>query len=307
METKDEIKYNDVLKEYTGFIEAYEKWNRELTDNGFVISEVDKEDFLKNKRIFYYYSGDFNILGAESTEVFSLLGELSETGLKIGYFNSRLSRFYLGYVDDENSIRNPAGIDKLKAFIKKHGEYTYDFKGTINIDLTGYITIPINEGIYLYYVREFFMKISILIEKELFRTYPFESIRDYEKRNKLILSEAKEDFMSYEPQICRYRSIRYNDSLYYHRLMKIIIRSSYSASKEEVIEKFIDMAEMLLNLKNMQKLFDEKNGKLTEAKPCAWHDEKAFYDEDEIIFLIDELKKMSDDEYDIYKNQVFDI
>ena len=306
------MKKNKIIVELldkTGLTQVYEKWNEELTGNGFVIDDIE-ESLIKHKTLTYYYSGHFAVQGDHADDVFGLSAILSEKGVVIAYCSSKLSIKYLGCRDAKVSVINTERLSKVKSFLNKFRNYTGDHYECVEIDSVGCFQMFLTEHYEISHAVDTLIKLAVLLDKELQKRYPFEGIRDYEEHNRIILSETVEDFESFKPsgrRGCRYNGIRHNECLQYDNLLDIIIMSSYTATQDETLEKFYNMANALMKCIEKQQFTDAERIGECSSCTCASQIEKTFYNEKEILSLVDRIKRMSTEEYEEYKDRLFDL
>lgn len=156
-------------------------------------------------------------------------------------------------------------------------------------------------------IRGAFIKLAVLLDKELKRENPFESIRYYEELNQMILKETADDLEMFEVNEWRYKGIRHHKCLYYHKIRDFVIRSNYGISRESALQQFSSLAMKVLECKNKQKKFDEERGLPRDLRPCAMINGKAYSDEEEIAYLVEEIREMSNEEFENYKDLLFDL
>jgi hypothetical protein len=79
-------------------------------------------------------------------------------------------------------------------------------------------------------------------------------------------------------------------------------------TKEAVIDLYTKVSNAIAKCKEEQKRFDAKNDLDWEVPPRSIRDEMLrLTEEEESALLIDELARMSEDEYEELKNSVFDL
>ena len=295
-----------------GLLDAYQKWNEELTKDGFVLNDVIEEDLMEFKTLSYHYTGHFAVEGDHADDVFGLSARITENGLTIGYWSSKLSLVYLGYWDEEEPLKNPEGIEKIKSFLDKYRDFIGDYGERIEVCNDGCFQMHFENDSHVclsYYARGTFIKLAVLLDKELRRRYPFENIEGYELYSRVKLNETIEDFEKFEPsRWMAYRQIRNHECLRHQNLLDIIIMSSYQITQEEALEKFNELSNALMKLRKKQRVYDELFGRKTDLRPYAVTDDGKEYSEEEYIAsLVDEIKGMSTKEFENYKDRLFDL
>ncbi len=295
--------------EEIGLLNAYEKWNEDLTNDGFVMDDVVEEELMKLKTLSYRYFGHFEVQGTEQDDEFVLSAKITEDGIRFRYWNSVFSLMYLGYFDDLEPLRNREGLKIIKSFLDKQREFIGDYRERMEVCRDGYFQMRFDNDFSYYDIRGIFIKLAVLLDKELRRRYPFENVRAYEKYNQIILSETIEDFNSFEVhELIPYHGIRHHDSLYYDRLLQIIIMSSYGISRERVMQTFSELAASLLECKRKEKARGEQCEAKPDSRPYAVEEDgKAYSEEEYIAHLIEQIREMSTEEFEKYKDMLFDL
>ncbi len=295
-----------------GLLDAYEKWNEELINDGFVMNDVVEEDLIEFKTLSYCYTGHFAVEGDHADDVFGLSARITENGLIIGYWSSKLSLVYLGCWDEEEPLRNPEGIEKIKSFLDKHREFIGDYCERIEVCNDGYFQMHFDNDTHAclsYYARETFIKLAVLLDKELRKRYPFENIKGYELCSRVKLAQTIEDFEAFEPSgWMAYRQIRNHECLRHQNLLDIIIMSSYQITQEEALEKFNELSSALMKLRKKQREYDEQRGQKKDSRPyVVTEDGKEYSEEEYVVSLVEEIREMSAEEFENYKDQLFDL
>lgn len=298
--------------EEIGLLNAYQKWNEELTNDGFVLNNVIEEELMGFKTLSYRYNGHFAVEGDHADDVFGLSARITENGLVIEYWSSKLSLVYLGCWDEVEPIRDLEGIEKIKSFLDKHREFIGDYCERIEVCNDGCFQMHFDNDAHVclsYYARGTFIKLAVLLDKELRKRYPFENIKGYELRSRVKLVQTVEDFEAFKPSKCMaYRQIRNHECLRHQNLLDIIIMSSYQITQEEALEKFNELSNALMKLRKKQRVYDEQFGRKTDLRPYAVTDDGKEYSEEEYIAsLVDEIKGMSTKEFENYKDRLFDL
>lgn len=296
--------------EMLGLLDAYKEWNEDLLKYGFTMDEVIKEDLMESKKLSYYYIGHFAVEGDHDDVVFCLSAKITEDGLTVGYWNSKFSVSYLGYYDENEPLRNPEGLEKVKSFLVKHKEFLQDECIEVCNDGCFQMHFKINSRPHFSsYTRGAFIKFAVLLDKELQRKYPFENIKGYEMRSQVKLAETIEDFEKFDPsKSYAYKQIRNSESLDHQDLLDLIIMSSYKITQEEVIEKFHEFSSALMAHKKKERDYKEQQGKKTTSRPY-WVkiDGKEYSEEEYVALLVDEIRGMSIEEFENHKDQLFDL
>ena len=298
--------------EAIGLLDAYKKWNEELINDGFIMNDVIDEDLMEFKTLSYSYTGHFAVEGDHADDVFGLSARITENGLDIGYWSSKLSLVYLGYWDEVEPLRNPEGIEKIKSFLEKHREFICDYSERIEVCNDGYFQMHFDNDTHAsltYYARGTFIKLAVLLDKELRKRYPFENIKGYELFSRVKLAQTIEDFEVFEPsKWMAYRQIRNHECLHHRDLLDIIIMSSYQITQKEALEKFNELSSALMKLRKKQREYDDQCGREKDLRPYAVSEDGKEYSEEEYVAsLVEEIREMSAEEFEIYKDQLFDL
>lgn len=291
-----------------GLASIYAQYNDELLKNGFVMDSVIEEDLVQSRRMFYHYHGDFSTWAEDGDLlVFLLCAELNENGLDIHRTNGQLVVNYLGYVDDETPLRNPEGIPKVYSFLDKHRGYLCDFsEKRIKIDSMGCFCVHLEDPGCIARYKEALIKLEVLLEKELQRAYPFESIRGYELHSQSILEKTIKYIETFQapdktpPMMWRYDSGE-RLCLNHDSLLDCVVRCSYHITKDEAIEKFSKAASNLLKYHELTRDIGGSPG------CCRARGKEGYTEEEYVAKLVSEIQEMSNEEFETYKDRLFDI
>lgn len=284
--------------EETGLLCTYEKWNRELLDSGFIMREVVEEEFVNKRELIYSYRGDFSIydpFDGNDDFPFYLRARLAEKGLFVEFDHYNL-RVYLGYSEEaevfQGEKKATERIPKVQKFLDKNRELTSDYGERVKVDSTGLLKIWLDNDscVDVKVAKGIFIKFAVLIEKEMRRVFPFETINGYEFYSKAIVDETISAFKSYEKRAAwRYlndprRCVNEGRSyfLFENRIQSIrclrdaVIRSSYGTTRDETIKNIHEAA-------------------------------KNVFSNSDIEECIEQIGRMSSEEFENYKDQLFDL
>ena len=180
------------LEEY-GMLKMYKKWDSYLTENGYTLA-LPYEWNLKHGAIIYRNDTDLSVTGDHSQDVVTMFAYLCADKVLFVYDSSNLNYFYPGYEEDV-----PA---KLDAFYKKHYDFINYYAGTHKIEIrhiNGNVYFISEESDMVYYRFDDFARLAILLDREMNKRYPFNTVRDYEKRERYFLEKALSEPLFFHP------------------------------------------------------------------------------------------------------------
>ena len=180
------------LEQY-GMLRMYKKWDPYLREQGYRFAYPMEVD-LKRGFIVYQYDSELSVTGDHSQDVVTMFAFLRADKILFVYESSNLNYFYPGYDEDL-----PA---KLEAFYKKHYDFINYYADTHKIEIIhegGNVYFISEEGEMVYYRFDDFARLAILLDREMNKRYPFNTIRDYEKREIYFLDKALTEPLFFHP------------------------------------------------------------------------------------------------------------
>lgn len=257
--------------------EQYEKWNDELYSKGFELKDMRVGELLNKKAIWYRKRYNCHVVGDHSTVVLAIDARIDENGLKLVYENLRISEYYLVVSPKESASLY---LEDLKKFIKRNSDYIDLYRDDeITVDSSSVMEITVKDEISR--SENTMLKLAILLDKEVRRDFPFELIEGYQDRGRLELQLLEEEFNEEDRE-----RLSWNE----YMVLRHVIQSDFSMSKEKVIETFKYYTQRMLDFYKKR----ESNNMCEEIK-------------ENTAELIDELENMSHEEYILKKYDAFDL
>lgn len=257
--------------------EQYEKWNDELYSKGFELKDMRVGELLNKKAVWYRKRYNCHVVGDHSNVQLVIDACVDENGLKLVYENLRISEYYM--VISSNEVAQ-LYLKDLKKFIKRNSDYIDLYRDDeITVDSSSVIEITVKNGII--YSENTMLKLAIILDKEVCRDFPFELIEGYQDRGRLELQLLEEEFNEEDRE-----RLSWNE----YMVLRHVIQSDFSMSKEKVIEKFKYYTQYMLDFYKKRKSFIE------------YERIKANTDD-----MINELENMSHEEYTCKKYDAFDL
>lgn len=274
-----------------GLNDGYERWNGELTNIGFVCNYNEKS-VMQRKSLSYYYHGHLEVHGDHAYDLFAVSAVLTPHALVMIYRSSYLESVYL----EMGGIATPEiydnGLKAVRAFLAKHERFIGGYGKKITVNSDGYFEILLyDKKGAMDSVRcalGCFEKLAVLLDMELGREYPFESISGYEKNNRNVLNAVLDSFTKSPSVDCPNRIVPIHVASDMWSLRKLAIASSYGTTKDEAVSNFTNLAEK----------------RLEHDAACGLDvaDTRRQY-----AILLEELVGMKADEYENYKLCLFDL
>lgn len=257
--------------------EQYKKFHDELYSNGFERMKIRVGELLNKKAVWYRKSYNCSVVGDHSTVVLAIDARIDENGLKLVYENLRISEYYLVVSPKESASLY---LEDLKKFIKRNSDYIDLYRDNeITVDSSSVMEITVKDGIRR--SENTMLKLAILLDKEVRRDFPFELIEGYQDRGRLELQLLEEEFNEEDRE-----RLSWNE----YMVLRHVIQSDFSMSKEKIIETFKYYTQRMLDFYKKR----ESNNMCEEIKENT----------DE---LINELENMSHEEYICKKYDAFDL
>lgn len=260
---EDEL--DEKLEQY-GLLNMYKKWDSYLIENGYRFAYPMEVD-LKHGFLIYQLDTELSVTGDHSQDVVTMFAFLMTDKILFVYDSSNLNYFYPGYEEDI-----PA---KLNAFYKKHYDFINYYADTHKIEIwhtNGNVYFISEESDMVYYRFDDFARLAILLDREMNKRYPFNSIRDYEQREKHFLEKALNEPLFFHPTFQKDCD---------ECVFEMLVGCSYMETKEECTER----------AKAALYSLSESNKNLVEPLAEA----------------VCKLELMSDEEYLNIKDKIFDV
>ena len=216
---KDQLE--DKLSEY-GMLAMYKKWNTYLLENGYRLACPYEWD-LKRGAIIYQYDSELSVTGDHSQDVVTIFAYLRPDKVLFVYDSSNLNYFYPGYEEDVPAV--------LDAFYKKHYDFINYYPPTHKIEIKHANDHPYfisEESDMVYYRFDDFARLAILLDREMNKRYPFNSVRDYEKREQHFLKKTLSEPLFFHPALQK-------DSD--ECMLEMIVGCSYAEAREDCTER----------------------------------------------------------------------
>ena len=256
---------NRKLEEY-GMLHMYKNWDPYLKEQGYKFAFPHEWD-LKRGFLLYQYDTELSVTGDHSQDVVTMYAFLRADKILFVYDSSNLNYFYPGYEEDV-----PA---KLAAFYKKHYDFINFYDGTHKIEIHhsgGNVYFISEESEMVYYRFDDFARLAILLDREMNKRYPFNTVRDYEEREKHFLEKALSEPLFFHPAFQKDCD---------ECVLEMLVGCSYTEAREACTER---AKELLYSLNEENKIFVEP---LAQA--------------------VCKLEEMSDQEYLELKDKLFDL
>ena len=251
----------------TGMLDMYNKWDKFLRENGFKFTYPLPINLRKGS-IIYVKETDLSVTGDHSQDCVILYAYLTAEKVMFVYDSSKLNYHY-----------SPHGFDDdagLRRFYEKNYDYINYYPDTHKIEIVkieGVTYFVSEESEMVYYRFDDFARLAIILDYEMNKRFPFHTRSEYELAEQEYLKRTLTDEAGFvHPGFGEFSS---------SCILGTIVGTSYSATREDSLAR---AKEILYSL-------SENNEELKEY----------------IVEAVCKLETMSDEEYGVLRDKVFDI